>query len=455
MNTPLTQLKLYEKYDVPAPRYTSYPTVPYWEEKPSPVNWIEDIKRAIEKNPLWSLYIHIPFCENRCSYCGCNTIITKNHKTEEGYIALVEKEWQLYLKKVPTLATSQLFEIHLGGGTPNFLSPSNLDALLNKILSLIQNSSKPIGSMEIDPRHCTLGHLEVLKKHNFNRISLGVQDFNIEVQKLINRFQSFEQTKEIVDLARVLDFTSVNFDLIYGLPNQNLEKIKKTIEQTIILKPDRIALYSLAIIPWLKPSQKLFKDSDLPKPQEKRELYDYSRDTLLEAGYLEVGMDHFALPNESLALSLKNKHLHRNFMGYTHGRTDFLLGLGVSAISETPDSFHQNFKEIEAYTKALENLNIPSFRGHCLTNEDKQQRELILEFMTKGEVQLKLEEYRRDVKTYLEEMFKDELVELNEDKLRITEKGRPFLRNACMALDARMRARHGNQKVSQVFSKAV
>ena len=222
----LTLKELFEKYDVPAPRYTSYPTVPYWEVKPTYDEWLNSVLKTLEVNPLWSLYIHIPFCENLCSYCGCNTIITKNHKNEKTYIELLLKEWESYLEKIHNLKDSKLFEFHLGGGTPNFLSPENLDFLLNKILSTVNISNNWIGSMEIDPRHCNEEHLKVLKKHNFNRVSLGVQDFNIEVQKLVNRVQSFEKTKDITLLSRKLGFDSINFDLIYGLPNQNLEKIK-------------------------------------------------------------------------------------------------------------------------------------------------------------------------------------------------------------------------------------
>ena len=445
---------LYQKYDVPAPRYTSYPTVPYWDGAPETEKLLTSFQDTLAK-PLtsWALYVHVPFCETLCTFCGCNTLITRNHKTEEPYLKLLIKEFLLYLKKADVLRQSSLAELHLGGGTPTFLSAESLDFLLTSLIKNIKKAGAWIGSVEVDPRRTKREQLEVMRKHGFNRISLGVQDFNQEVQVLVNRLQSFEQTKEVTEAARALGYESVNFDLIYGLPRQSLEKMKKTIEKTLSLQPERIALYSLAIVPWIRPSQRIFKDTDLPPPQEKRELYEYSRETLLSAGYLEIGMDHFALPNDALARAQKKGRLHRNFMGYTPLRTDLLLGLGLSAISETPDYFYQNYKEMLPYEKEINKGELPpALRGHCLTEEDKTCRELILQFMTQGRVKLTSSVSKAQMENFLGEMIKDGLVLLSQNILQITKKGRPFLRNACMALDQRLLERHPSQ---QVFSRAL
>lgn len=443
---------LFNKYDVPAPRYTSYPTVPYWSENPTQDQWLSFLKKNFAKPDMsWSLYLHIPFCETLCTFCGCNTSITKNHSREEPYMELLFKEWAAYLKQVPDIQKRPLSQFHLGGGTPTFLSPENLDKLVSHFLKSVPVTKDFEGAVEVDPRRTTVEHLKALRKNGFNRISLGVQDFDPEVQRLVNRIQPFAMTEKITQAAREMGYTSVNFDLIYGLPSQTPEKINNMMELTLQLRPDRIALYSLAVVPWIKPAQKLFKDEDLPKGQDKRHLYELSREALLKAGYLEIGMDHFALPTESLSLAAKKGTLHRNFMGYTDHRTEVLLGLGVSSISETPECFHQNEKALPVYEKMVGADEIPTFRGHVLSEEDRERREQILKFMTEGEVQL-LQGQIKSIGDYLSEMIKDGLVTLSGSTLAITESGKPFLRNACMALDERLRRQSPN---TAVFSKSL
>lgn len=310
--------KLFEKYDIPAPRYTSYPTVPYWEINPTSDQWISNLNENLkEDGKTWSLYLHIPYCETLCTFCGCNTVITKDHKKEDPYVQMLEKEWGMYQEMVPALLHRNLKHLHLGGGTPTFLSASNLKRLIQAVLRDVQVDSEFEGSIEVDPRRTTLEQLQVLKEAGLNRMSLGVQDFDPEVQRLINRIQPFEMTEKITRAAREMGFRSVNFDLIYGLAKQTQASILKTIQKTLELRPDRIALYSLALVPWIKPAQRLFKDEDLPQGQEKRELYEVAREALIAAGYVEIGMDHFALPDEALSRSLQKGKLHRNFMGYT------------------------------------------------------------------------------------------------------------------------------------------
>lgn len=442
--------ELLEKYDTPVPRYTSYPTVPYWTDSPSTDEWVGSVNRVAAKgDTTWSMYIHVPFCESLCTFCGCNTIITRNHEKEESYLKVLFQELAHYRKRTPELFNRSLRQIHLGGGTPTFLSSENLKKLVNEIKkNVLIDPDKFDGSLEVDPRRTTKDQLKSLYDLGFRRVSMGVQDFNEEVQRLINRIQPFEITKQLTEDAREMGYTSVNFDLIYGLPKQTLDLMKQTVEKTIELRPDRIALYSFALVPWIKPQQRLFKDSDLPVGADKRALYELSYDLLTKAGYREIGMDHFALPHDDLSQSMDSGELHRNFMGYAELRTDVLLGLGVSAISETPDCFHQNEKVLPNYQKkVIEESSIPTLRGHKLSIEDQNQREMILKFMTQGVVEIKDQKQRGDVEEFLRPMIQDDLVYFEGDRLHVSEKGRPFLRNACVALDLRLRKQRPDTKV--------
>lgn len=452
-NTTDNTLKgLLAKYDVPAPRYTSYPTVPYWEDSPTSDEWTDSIKACMnEEDSSWSMYIHIPFCETLCTFCGCNTTITKDHKREEPYLEKIVKEWSLYLDKVPALKTRPLREIHLGGGTPTFFSPENLQKLILEITKNCTRSDDFEGSFEVDPRRTNEEHLQKLYDIGFHRVSMGVQDFDLEVQKLVNRIQPEEITKDLTDAARRIGYTSVNYDLIYGLPKQDVKKIIHLVERTIVHRPDRIALYSFALVPWMKPTHRIFKDEDLPVGADKRELYEVSRKMLLDAGYVEIGMDHFALKTDSLYKSLESGKLHRNFMGYTANRTDLLLGLGVSSISETPDMFHQNEKKLPVYEREVGEGKLATFRGHKLNEEDKIYREIILKLMTKWEVELN-DEDKTDLQSYLKSALEDKLMSFNGSKLEVPEKGRPFLRNICMGLDKRLRSKNPDRKV---FSQSI
>jgi oxygen-independent coproporphyrinogen-3 oxidase len=344
---------LFAKYDVPAPRYTSYPTVPFWTDSPATEQWLNELEAAFKDDAAtWSLYFHLPFCESLCTFCACNTVITRDHGREEGYLNLLAKEWGLYLERVPALRERRLLGLHLGGGTPTFFSAQNLERILKPIVSSTQiDADRFEASVEVHPGHTTREQLLTLRQLGFTRISIGVQDFDPEVQRLVNRHQPYEVTKSITDIARELGYSSVNYDLIYGLPRQNSDRFRETIVKTIDLRPDRIALYSFARVPWIKPAQRSYKDEDLPVAGEKRALYELARDLLGAAGYVEIGMDHFALPSDGLAQAQRNGTLHRNFQGYTETRTSVLLGLGVSAISETPTCFHQNEKAFPVYER--------------------------------------------------------------------------------------------------------
>lgn len=451
----LTHSELLAKYDIPAPRYTSYPTVPYWSEDPTPAQWLAELRRTFTNDPQtgWSMYIHIPFCESLCTFCGCNTFITRNHDNETSYTAALHAEWETYLREVPALKTAPIRQIHLGGGTPTFFSGENLKKLLRPILDAVNIDPAHFeGSIEVGPRVTTREHLEALRELGFQRISMGVQDFNPEVQHLINRIQPYEMTRDLTLLAREVGFESVNYDLIYGLPAQTPESFRKTAETTIALRPDRIALYSFAFVPWIKKAHRLFTEDDLPKGADKRVLYEIARELFLDAGYVELGLDHFALPDDNLYQAYENGELHRNFMGYTDMRTDVLLGLGVSAISEAPTCFHQNEKHINEYKTGALAGQIPTLRGHLLSDEDMQHREQILQFMCQGHVTLQDEAQAADVRHYLDELLRDGLVTIDGTTMTLTERGRPFMRNAAIALDMRLRR---NKPNTRVFSQSV
>ena len=448
--------ELIEKYDVPAPRYTSYPTVPHWNRSPSESEWITSIEHTLnDSNAFWSLYIHVPFCETLCTFCGCNNSITKNKTLGLPYVNTILDEFKIYLEKTPLLKKRILKSFHIGGGTPTFLSPDELRFLIESILSNCTIDQDFEGSIEVDPRRTSEAHLKVLVDSKFNRISLGVQDLDPEVQYLINRNQSIEQTRKITELANQMGFHSINWDLIYGLPKQTLQKFDQTIELTLQMRPNRIALYSFALVPWIKPQQRLFKDEDLPVGVEKRQLYEHARSRLISGGYLEVGMDHFALPTDALAKAAHQKKLHRNFMGYTDQKTDLLLGLGVSAISESKDCFHQNEKILTQYQKFLTDKKLPSLRGHLLSAEELKSRKQILELMTRLESTFLDEVQKNLCLPYLQELRDDGLISFDEKMITVTQLGKTFLRNICMVFDPLLPKESFRSKGPKMFSRSI
>jgi len=448
---------LIDKYNVAAPRYTSYPTVPYWSKDVFDKNlWAERVRSAFEisnEKDGVSLYIHLPFCESLCTYCGCNTRITKNHAVEEPYVDAVLKEWAMYFDIIGDRPVIR--EIHLGGGTPTFFSPENLKRLINTILSNADVHPDADFGFEGHPANTSYEHLKVLYELGFRRVSLGIQDFDPKVQFIINRIQTFDQVKNVTEWARQIGYTSVNYDLIYGLPLQNRESLTDTVEKVGILMPDRIAFYSYAHVPWIKPGQRRFTEKHLPSPDEKRALYDLGHDMLTALGYYDIGMDHFALSEDTLYHAEQSKKLHRNFMGYTHQYTRLLVGLGVSSISDTWDAYAQNVKTLEEYIAMVNNGELPVVKGHFLSVEDMIIRKHILNIMCKGETEWNhhtepcyglMEGLER-----MQDLARDGLVELGSYYLSVTPAGKRFLRNICMAIDARLWA---DQPSTQLFSMA-
>lgn len=449
---------LIRKYNIPGPRYTSYPTVPYWEEdKFSSEKWTNSIIKCLNDFPNQglSLYIHLPFCESLCTFCGCHKRITKRHEVEQPYIETVIKEWQLYLNLFGEKPLIK--EIHLGGGTPTFFSTENLEKLINGILSTSKLSDDYEFSFEGHPGNTSKEHLQTLYNLGFRRVSFGVQDYDIKVQKAINRVQPFEEVKAVTEAAREIGYTSVSHDLVFGLPHQTLEGVKRMIELTNELKPDRISYYSYAHVPWIKGlGQRGFKDEDLPKNEIKRQLYEVGKELFLENGYHEIGMDHFALESDTLYQSFETKDLHRNFMGYTTTDTKLMIGLGMSAISDSWFSFAQNDKTVESYTDRVNSGELPVFRGHHLTEEDLIIRQHILNIMCNFEtdwsdVSNTFKELP-DTLNKLKEMETDGFLTINPNGLTVTEKGKPFVRNICMAFDLRLLRKKPD---AQLFSMTI
>ncbi len=452
-------VSLVDKYNIPGPRYTSYPTVPYWDESVfDKENWKQSFIRSFEESNQKegiSLYIHLPFCESLCTFCACHKRITKNHSVEKMYIDTLLKEWNLYQKNFTEKPI--LKELHLGGGTPTFFSSENLNRLLRGIFdnSIIHPARE--FSFEGHPNNTTREHLQTLYDLGFRRVSFGVQDYNEKVQKAINRIQSFEKVQEVTSLAREIGYESISHDLVFGLPFQTLDAVIETIEKTKSLQPDRIAFYSYAHVPWIKGNgQRGFVEADLPNGNQKRILYEKGKELLFQLGYNEIGMDHFATDFDSMYQSMKEKRLHRNFMGYTSSKTQLMIGLGASSISDSWYAFAQNEKEVERYQQEIEKGNLAVFRGHILSREDLIIRKHILNIMCNLETDFddelgNLKEFSGIIDR-LQELQNDDLIIIQDNKLTIKEQGRAFIRNICMAFDLKM-LKH--QPETRIFSMTI
>ena len=434
-----TTISLAEKYNRPVPRYTSYPTAPIWKGGVD----VEDWKRAVSERMTVvnskqgiSLYVHLPFCESLCIYCGCNKKITTNHKVEEEYLEVLFKEWDLYVDLMGEAPVIR--ELHLGGGTPTFFSPENLERLVSGLLRRAVVHEDYAFSIEGHPNNTTREHLERLYALGFRRISYGVQDLNEEVQRIIHRIQPFERLRDATVAAREVGFTGINFDIIYGLPAQSQEHLRLTLLQSASLRPDRLAFYSYAHTPWISCSQRLIDERLLPKPSEKLALYGLGRELLASAGYFNIGMDHFALPGDELYKAWMNNSLHRNFMGYTTQNSGMLIGLGMSAISDTGRAFAQNEKTLGGYYRGVGAGRLPIAKGYFLSEEDVAFRRHILDIACKGYTMLEprwSSVYAEWSLPYLRELVEDGLVAVDGSSVRLTEEGFPYLRHACKAFD--------------------
>lgn len=451
-----TEAELIKKYDVPTPRYTSYPTVPYWNtDSFTTEKWIEAVRRGFDESNETtgiSLYLHLPFCESLCTYCACNKRITKNHGVEIKYIRSLLKEWDHYLRifgRKPLIR-----ELHLGGGTPTFFSPENLKWLITYLLEEGVVHDDHEFSFEGHPNNTTAEHLQTLFDSGFTRVSFGVQDLDPKVQKTINRIQPFENLEAVTHQARAIGYRSISFDLIYGLPFQTRESIENTINKVLSLRPDRVSFYSYAHVPWVSPGQRGYGEADLPSDIQKRALYETGRALLKQKDYEDIGMDHFALPHDSLYKAHLGHRLHRNFMGYTTTNTELLIGLGASAISDAKYAYAQNLKKVEEYADALVDGRLPLLKGHLQTEDDLRTKRLILETACNGRIARSDIYSQTPVLETLRGMVGEGILKEDSRGFLVTDSGRPFIRNICSVFDPKVRDKTPHAQ-TRLFSKSI
>ena len=451
---------LLQKYSVSIPRYTSYPTAPEWTENFTKESLLEAIEIGNKKKSPISLYFHLPFCESQCYFCACNVVISKKKEMTTPYLSQIKKELELTSRLVNKNRVVE--QIHFGGGTPTYFNSTELTELFNKIKDNYSISQNCEIGVEIDPRVTTVEHLKTLSQLGFNRLSMGIQDFNLKVQESINRVQSFEDTSEIFKHSRDLGFESINVDLIYGLPFQTKETFSETVELILRLNPDRIALFHYAHLPQLiKHQDKYISSETLPDSNIKTEIFQYAVQALTSSGYIFIGLDHFAKSSDELAIARKNKTLHRNFQGYTTKSGCDLFGFGITAISNVQNTFSQNIKKINPYHEALDLNNSPVFRGIVLSEDDTLRREIIMKILCHGlliksEIEevynIKFDSYFRDENEKLCVLEKDRLVNLSKDTIEVTSTGQFFLRNIACVFDHYLQNKNGKQKI---YSRSV
>ena len=450
---------LLEKYNRPGPRYTSYPTAPVWKDDFGPADIEKAFGRADALSTPLSLYMHLPFCESLCLFCACNVSIQKDKNVAIPYLAALEKEIEhvagFVAKKRPVI------QFHWGGGTPTYLSPAQLEDLFAHTHGRFSFASDAEIGLEVDPRVTSRAHLESLRKLGFNRLSMGIQDFEPKVQQTIHRVQPYEMTRDLISAARQLGFESISVDLIYGLPYQTAETFKATIDQVLTLRPDRVAMFSYAHVPWLRKQQGAFA-THLPEGREKFQIFRAGLERFLGAGYLYIGMDHLSLPGDELAVAQRNRTLHRNFQGYTTKAGADLYGMGVSAISSIADTYAQNRREVPAYQTAVAERGLATMRGYRLSDDDRLRRTVIGRLLChtvipKREVEqefgISFDEYFRPELARLGELVADGLVLLDRDEIRVTALGRIFIRNAAMVFDRYIEEQKMDQK--PLFSKTL
>ncbi|MFY4759028.1 oxygen-independent coproporphyrinogen III oxidase [Aliarcobacter butzleri] len=431
------------KYSKPGPRYTSYPTAPEFSEAFTQDDLKEFYKNQSDDRPL-SLYIHMPFCRSACYFCGCNTIFTSKEDKKTRYIEYLKKELDILKNHLNTKRV--VTQMHFGGGTPTFFSPSQLEVVITAIKEIFPNFS-PDGeiSCEVDPRYFTVEHMNVLKAGGCNRLSFGVQDLDEEVQKTIHRIQPFELTQNVIKIAREAGIHSINTDLIYGLPYQTRESFKKTLEQMITLNTDRFAVFNYAHVPWLMKTMRKFDETTFPKPEVKLEMLKDTIDFFTSNGYKMVGMDHFAKPEDELFKAIEKGELHRNFQGYTTKGGADLIGIGLTSIGNGVDYYAQNFKELEPWENAIDNGDLPVYKGYRLSDDDMLRQFVIMELMSNFSLNIKRveEEFKINFKEYFDDAIKAlkefedaQLLKITDNKIEVSQTGSMLIRNICMPFDA-------------------
>ncbi|MDQ7072887.1 MAG: oxygen-independent coproporphyrinogen III oxidase [Gammaproteobacteria bacterium] len=452
-------LDLIRRYDTAGPRYTSYPTAVEFDEKFTAGSYRKQIELSNQRGGPLSLYFHLPFCDTVCFYCACNKIITKNRKHAEPYLANLHKELEM---QAALFDTDRVVEqLHWGGGTPTFISHKQMRELMSvtrQNFNLADDASSEF-SIEIDPREADAGTIALLREIGFNRISLGVQDFNPQVQKAVNRIQSEAETVAVIDAARINGFRSVSLDLIYGLPLQTADSFSATLNKIIDIDPDRISVFNYAHLPERFKVQRQMRDEDMPLPAVKLEILQRSIEQLTAAGYIYIGMDHFAKPDDELAIAQRENKLYRNFQGYsTHSECD-LIGLGITSIGSVGDAYSQNQRTLEEYASSINNNELPVFRGITLTEDDKIRRKVITTLIChfsldipaiEKELNIDFSSYFADVYPKLDQFSEDKLLRYDTKSIEVLPAGHLLIRTICMAFD-----RYIQQKTTQRFSKVI
>lgn len=452
-------LSLLKKYDKPGPRYTSYPTAPLFSSEYDAKRFEVDLITNNDENrsPL-SLYFHIPFCDTLCYFCGCTTIVTSERGRIQKYLGLLKKE----VSKTAFYMNKQrpVVQMHWGGGTPSYLSPAEIDDLATFVRRKFRFEENAEFSVEIDPRGLTFNHMRAFRSGGVNRISIGVQDFDERVQRAVHRIQPERLTRNAIDWARTIGIESINIDLIYGLPLQTLESFQKTLDKVVTLSPNRIAVFNFAYVPWMKPHQKLLHPEDLPSAETKLQLLKSTIDTFIAAGYVYIGMDHFAKPDDEMAVAQRRKQLHRNFQGYsTHAGAD-LYAFGLSSISHFGPVYAQNYKSMREYEGAVHNGRFATSLGYRMGRDDQIRKYVIMRLMCDLEVikedvedryNVLFDEYFDGALTGLQQYIDAGLVRHTIEKITVTESGRLFLRNIAMCFDAYLKS----MKKENVFSRTV
>ena len=448
-----------QKYNRPGPRYTSYPTAPVWNESFGPDDFEQVLTASDAQQTPVSLYMHIPFCESLCLFCACNVVIQKDKNIAPPYLEILKMEIGQFARRVSR--SRPVVQFHWGGGTPTYLSPAQMEDLFGFTRDRFSISPDAEIGVEVDPRVTSREHLETLRQLGFNRLSMGIQDFHPEVQAAVHRIQPFEMTRDLIAAARTLGFDSINVDLIYGLPYQTPDRFAHTVEMVVGLNPDRVAMFSYAHVPWLKKQQGAFA-IHLPEGMAKFHIFRAGLEKFLDAGYLYIGMDHFARPGDELAVAQRNRTLHRNFQGYTTKAGADLYGMGVSAISSAGDSYAQNYRDVPHYQASIESRGIATMRGYRLSAEDFVRRAVISRLLChtvirKGEIErefsIAFDDYFAPELARLEEFCNDGLAVVTSEEIRVTMLGRIFIRNVAMIFDPYLEKQQMETK--PLFSKTL
>ena len=451
-------LSKFRKYDKPGPRYTSYPTAPQFNNAFTAENYLDEIIKTNygEDLPDLSIYFHLPFCDTLCYFCGCNMIITRNRDRVKEYLKYLKKE--IDMVRTYILPDRKVSQLHWGGGTPTHLTPDEINDLASYIKKNFNFKENSENGCEIDPRELKRAHLEALRNNGFNRISMGVQDFNEKVQKAVNRIQPEDITRQTAQWVRELGFSSINLDLMYGLPFQTIKTFEETVEKVIDISPDRIAVFNYAHVPWMKKHMALIHPEDIPAPETKLEILKMTIEKLTSAGYIFIGMDHFAKPDDELAIALREKKLYRNFQGYsTHSGSD-LYAMGVTAISQLKNIYTQNIKTEKEYFDAIDREILPVTRGYYLNEDDHIRRDVIMQIMCNFELDIPSVEKKHNIefKKYfswglknMKEMEADNLITVTESKIEVSEMGKLLIRNIAMNFDGYIERKEDTAKYSR------